>query len=137
LAAELWQVNCSIIPRAAVYRSRTSEQLQRFRSLFLALGLLAFACLNPKTDDLPATDNDDPTGVGNPPATPGAAGSAGTGSYNGGAGAPQSGGSGGAGGAAGAGGENAEIPDAGVPDDAGSLADDSALRPDGGDAGTQ
>lgn len=139
-AAELWQANCSILPWAVVYRSRTSAESYRFRSLFLALGLLAAACLNPKTDDLPDRPIDDTNG----PSAPGVVGAAGTGAAsNGGtegAGTGDgAGGSAGSGGGAGtgSGGGDVGIPDAGTPNDAGSLANDSALGPDGGDAGTQ
>jgi hypothetical protein len=113
--------------------------MRRFRSLFLALGFVTVACLNPKTDDLPVRDDDDSIdgdngnggGLDNPPV-----GSAG--GSNGAAGSSTGDGSGGTGEGAGAGGGGTGEfdADAGIPDDGGLLSD-STLNPDGGDAGTQ
>jgi hypothetical protein len=106
------------------------------RSLLLALGFVAAACLNPKTDDLPVEGGSDgfsgQTGVDNPPGAAGSAGSnAGVGS-----GGTTAGSAAGSGGGAGAGGTD-DDGDAGVPDDAGPPFDDASLSQDGGDAGTQ
>lgn len=146
-AAGLWQVNCSIIPWPVVYRSKTPEHLhpvrgllrrlrRRSHGLLLLLGLLAGACLNPKTDDLPEPPDDDGEQPNMPPT--GAVGGVGSG---GGAGSNDglNPGGAGSGGAAGAGGEGAggslvSDGDAGDPPDAGPAAADAAAEES--DAGT-
>jgi hypothetical protein len=141
-AAELWQANCSIVPWAVVYRSRTAEQLRLraarrrlLRGLLLALGLGAAACLNPKTDDLPGMDENAP-GNAPPGENDGATGSAGVGSGAGGSGSAGEMPSGAAG-SAGAGGAGAPTGgDAGLPQDAAAPFDASTSGPDAGDAGT-
>jgi hypothetical protein len=118
-----------------VYRSKTPEHLssiqrlfrglrRRGHGVFLGLGLLAGACLDPKSDDLPSNamgpgddDNSPPAATGGPVGEAGGAGT-GSGAPPGGQGGGVSSGSGGSGGAAGsggAGGEGVDI-DAGAPD---------------------